>query len=166
MNDTTTDHDKFYRALAALPGAKCVDQMDVGVAMLGAMGCVDRIEFWTFGGRGVVLLIDDAGRVGVYVFRGASGEPVENDIAILRTLETGIVHPADPCGLGRGRVLGCAFCGVIYYDGTPTDKHEALAAHIRECPEHPVGAEVRRLRDRLHSLGLDPDALPTAEKTV
>ena len=44
---------------------------------------------------------------------------------------------------GGDRVLRCAFCGQPYPEGTPTHKHEALAAHIRECKEHPVGAELR-----------------------
>lgn len=52
----------------------------------------------------------------------------------------------------RDRVLTCAFCGQAYPEGTPTHKHEALAAHVRECPEHPVGIENRKLTAELSAL--------------
>lgn len=47
---------------------------------------------------------------------------------------------------GPDKVLRCAFCGDPYPEGTPTHKHAALAAHIRICPEHPIGKENRSLR--------------------
>lgn len=47
---------------------------------------------------------------------------------------------------GPDKVLRCAFCGEPYPDGTPTHKHESLAAHIRICQSHPVGIENRSLR--------------------
>jgi hypothetical protein len=54
---------------------------------------------------------------------------------------------------GPDKVLRCAFCGQPYLDGTPDHKSEALAEHIRQCPEHPVGKENRALREeeqRIH----------------
>lgn len=47
---------------------------------------------------------------------------------------------------GPDKVLRCAFCGFAYPDGTPTHKHESLAAHVRVCTKHPVGKELRALR--------------------
>lgn len=43
----------------------------------------------------------------------------------------------------EARVLTCAFCGHQYPPGTPPSKHEALTEHIRVCPEHPIGKELR-----------------------
>lgn len=62
---------------------------------------------------------------------------------------------------GPDKVLRCAFCGMPYPDGTPTHKHEALTAHIRVCPEHPIGRENRELRallsEALPCVNLDVD---------
>jgi hypothetical protein len=55
-----------------------------------------------------------------------------------------ITDPAE-----RDRTLTCAFCGLAYPEGTPTHKHEALTAHIRACPEHPIGKENRDLTSKL-----------------
>jgi hypothetical protein len=53
---------------------------------------------------------------------------------------------------GPDKVLRCAFCGQPYPDGTPDHKSEALAEHIRQCPEHPVGKENRELRAEVERL--------------
>lgn len=50
---------------------------------------------------------------------------------------------------GPDKVLRCAFCGEPYPEGTPTHKHEALAAHIRVCTKHPVGLENQQLREQV-----------------
>jgi hypothetical protein len=45
--------------------------------------------------------------------------------------------------------LRCAFCGQVYPPGTPASNHEALTAHIKVCPKHPMRAlesECERLR--------------------
>lgn len=47
------------------------------------------------------------------------------------------------------RCLTCAFCGAEYPPGTPAANDEALAAHVRVCPKHPMReaeAEIERLR--------------------
>lgn len=54
---------------------------------------------------------------------------------------------------GPDKTLRCAFCGEPYPEGTPTHKHETLAAHVRVCSEHPVGKENRELRDELRRVG-------------
>lgn len=53
---------------------------------------------------------------------------------------------------GADKVLRCAFCGEPYPEGTPTHKHEALAAHIKVCKAHPVGIENRRLLSDLRQI--------------
>lgn len=53
---------------------------------------------------------------------------------------------------GADKVLRCAFCGEPYPEGTPTHKHDALAAHIRGCAVHPVGVENRELRAVLQQI--------------
>jgi hypothetical protein len=53
---------------------------------------------------------------------------------------------------GDTKVLRCAFCGEPYPEGTPTHKHEALAAHIKVCKVHPVGIENRRMREDLRQI--------------
>jgi hypothetical protein len=45
------------------------------------------------------------------------------------------------------RILRCAFCGAEYAPGTPPTQHEALTAHVKVCPQHPM-REVERERDR------------------
>lgn len=60
------------------------------------------------------------------------------------TPATGKQYITDPAA--RDRVLTCAFCGETYPEGTPTHKHAALTAHIRTCPDHPIGKENRALR--------------------
>ena len=77
---------------------------------------------------------------------------------------------------GPDKVLRCAFCGHEYPEGTPTHKHESLAAHIRECEDHPIGKELREtqialkneqvrsaelsfsITDALELLGIEPDS--------
>ncbi len=36
------------------------------------------------------------------------------------------------------RAVTCVFCGHVYPPGTPPSNHEALIAHIEECPDHPM----------------------------
>jgi len=36
------------------------------------------------------------------------------------------------------RALTCVFCGMVYPPGTPPSNHEALTAHVEECPKHPM----------------------------
>ena len=40
----------------------------------------------------------------------------------------------------------CAFCGHAYPPGTPTSRSRVLANHIRKCPKHSIGKELRWLR--------------------
>lgn len=67
-----------------------------------------------------------------------------------------ITDPAE-----RDRVLTCAFCGLAYPEGTPSHKHEALAAHIRQCSDHPIGKENREL---LAALKQQADRCERAER--
>ena len=42
-------------------------------------------------------------------------------------------------------VLRCAFCNAEYPAGVPPTQHEALTAHVKECPRHPMrGVEAER----------------------
>ena len=41
-------------------------------------------------------------------------------------------------------VLRCAFCEMEFPRGTPPSQHEALTAHVMECPAHPM-----KVRDNL-----------------
>lgn len=50
---------------------------------------------------------------------------------------------------GPDKVLRCAFCGHEYPEGTPTHKAQALSDHIRVCPEHPIGKELRTIATTL-----------------
>ena len=42
------------------------------------------------------------------------------------------------------RVLTCVYCGHEYPPGTPASNSEALDAHIRECPKHPLAQSLAR----------------------
>jgi len=54
----------------------------------------------------------------------------------------------------ENKTIHCAFCGQAYPDGTPESKHERLAAHIRECSQHPLKPLIEAARFALtHSHG-------------
>ena len=58
-------------------------------------------------------------------------------------------------------VLRCAFCNAEYPAGAPPTQHEALTAHVKECPRHPMrGVEAERdaLRAELAAMKNDGDA--------
>ena len=53
------------------------------------------------------------------------------------------------------RVLTCVYCGHQYPPGTPPSNHDALTAHIKECPKHPMRkaeADLTLLRNALAGL--------------
>ncbi len=84
---------------------------------------------------------------------------LEREVAALRAQLTA----------GPDKVLRCAFCGEPYPEGTPTHKHEALVAHIRVCPEHPIGKENAALRaenDRLQRAYVRPDDIRAQLETA
>lgn len=52
----------------------------------------------------------------------------------------------------EGPTLTCAFCSTSYPTGTPPTQHEALTAHIRECPKHPLRQELINTTDERDAL--------------
>jgi hypothetical protein len=57
------------------------------------------------------------------------------------------------------RVLTCAFCGAEYPPGTPASNDDALTAHVRACPKHPMREserEIRRLTGELAAIRAQP----------
>lgn len=50
--------------------------------------------------------------------------------------------------LANQRILRCAFCNAEYPPDTPPTQNEALTAHVKECPEHPM----RELESKLAKL--------------
>lgn len=45
----------------------------------------------------------------------------------------------------NAQVLRCAFCDAKYPPGTPATQHEALTAHVKLCPKHPMREVEREL---------------------
>lgn len=64
--------------------------------------------------------------------------------------------------LSDQRVLRCAFCDAEYPPDTPPTQHDALAAHIKVCPKHPmrdleaIVADSLEWFDKLSRLGNAP----------
>lgn len=56
------------------------------------------------------------------------------------------------------RALTCVFCGHVYPPGTPSSNHDALAAHVAECPEHPMAA-LRKRHAEMYKKFIDVMAL-------
>lgn len=52
--------------------------------------------------------------------------------------------------INGARVIHCAFCDEEYPEGTPATQHEALTAHVKVCPAHPM-REVERELDELRA---------------
>ncbi|MHC4644201.1 MAG: hypothetical protein ACYTBJ_01770 [Planctomycetota bacterium] len=56
------------------------------------------------------------------------------------------------------QVLTCAFCGQAYPPGTAASSDDALAAHIRVCPKHPMREAEARVRELESALSAMVDA--------
>lgn len=62
------------------------------------------------------------------------------------------------------RILRCAFCDHEYPPDTPPTQHEALTAHVMECPKHPLKVKINQLQsvlaDVATSMGDDHSICP------
>lgn len=142
--------------MTPIPTPEQVAEFEEAVFLQRFMASIGPVEPGSFGAVGMPLgMSKDCPTKAELLERDASGNYKDkfvsamwwgwsHALAAASRVQKVITDPAE-----RDRVLTCAFCGLTYPEGTPTHKHEALTAHIRECPRHPVGGENRVMRTML-----------------